>query len=105
SLATLPGLPAIGPRPRGPSPRDHLCTQARTGTIEPTARGRCEPRQCHIAVVRTTAVSHRRGSRARAAGATVKGVSPGVFKVSAAEIIRWSSGVWGPLPRLGRVLL
>src|SRR4029077_6622843 len=29
------------------------CTQARTGTIEPAAGGRCEPRQCHIVVVRT----------------------------------------------------
>jgi len=37
----------------------------RTGTIEPGRTARREPRQCHIAVVLTTAMPHRGGSAAR----------------------------------------
>jgi len=44
---------------------------------------RRDPRRCHIVVALTTAMSHRRGSAARAAGAAVKGGACG---------FRWASG-------------
>jgi len=42
-----------------------------TGIIEPGTRPGHKPRRCHITVVLTTTVSHRRGSAPRGAGAAV----------------------------------
>jgi len=49
----------------------------RTGIIEPGRLARSEPRRCHIVVVLTTTMSHRRGSAARFAGAGVPRVAAG----------------------------
>jgi len=49
----------------------------RTGIIEPGHLAQREPRRCHIMVVLTTALSHRRGSVDRVEGAAVTGVQAG----------------------------
>jgi hypothetical protein len=78
----VPVGPGAGPfQPNGlascsrTTPRTGIAV--RTATIDPARPARKQPRQCHIAVVLTTAMPHRRGRRRRPAGAVVTGVAPG----------------------------
>jgi hypothetical protein len=67
----------------------------RTGIIDPARPARKEPRQCHIGVVLTTAMPHRRGLAAPTAGAVVTGVAPGVADYTTVRV--WDAVTGAPL--------